>query len=103
MLGSLETFEASLSGPISDRPPTNEFPATIMYGMASLAAIGGASMFVFSSRKLKKDRDQGQTGIDPAHLTAYETSNSAGGYKTNRGEAVLGTTIVSKMPVSQKM
>lgn len=103
LIGSGETFEASLSTPISDKPATNEFPATIMYGMAGLAAIGGASMFVFSSRKLKKDRDQGQTGIDPAHLIAYETSNSAGGYKTNHGEVILRTSNVSKMPVSQNM
>ena len=71
--------------------------------MNRLAAIGEVFMFVFSSRKLKKDCDQGQTGIDPAHLIAYETSNSAGRYKTNRGEAYVGKSNVSKMPVSQKM
>ena len=71
--------------------------------MAGMAVIGGIIMFFFSSRKLKKDRDQGQTGIDPSQMIAYETSNSAGGYKTNRGEAYLGNSNVSKMPVSQKM
>ena len=102
-LGSIETFEVSLSAPVSDKPATDEFPVIVMYGMAGLAAIGGISMFIFSSRKLKKDHDQGQTGIDPAHLTAFETSNSAGGYKTNRGEAYMKTHNISKMPVSQKM
>ncbi|HUT05755.1 MAG TPA: hypothetical protein VMW74_03580 [Nitrosopumilaceae archaeon] len=102
-LGSIETFEASLSAPVSEKPATNEFPAMVMYSMASLAAVGGISMFFFSSRKLKKDQDQGQTGIDPAHLIVYETSNSAGGYKTNRGEAYIENLTISKMPVSQKI
>ena len=60
-----------------------------MYGMASIAAIGGAAMFVFSNRKAKKDLDQGQTGIDPAHLRTFESSKSAGSWKTNRGESYL--------------
>ena len=70
-----------------------------MYGMAGMAAIGGIAMFIFSSRKLKKDENKGQTGVDPTHLQAYETSNSAGGYKTNRGEAILANHQESKMPV----
>ena len=46
-------------------------------------------MFVISDRKVKKEKDKGQTGIDPAHLRSFETSTSAGGYKTNRGESYL--------------
>jgi len=88
-LGSIETFEARLSTPVNEKPATDKFPATVMYGMASIAVLGGAVMFVFSNRKAKKELDQGQTGIDPANLRVFETSNSARGYKTNRGEAYL--------------
>ena len=87
--GIIETFEASLSAPVNEKPATDDFPATVMYGMAGLALVGGIVMFVFSSRKAKKELDQGQTGIDPAFLRVYETSQSSGGYKTNRGEAYL--------------
>ena len=97
-LGPLEVFEANLSAPVKEKPATDEFPALVMYGMAGIAAIGGMTMLVFSNRKLKQDQEQGQTGIDPAHLIAYETSNSSGGYKTNRGETVL-KKITSKTPV----
>ena len=69
-----------------------------MYGMAGMAVIGGIVMFVVSNRKLKQDKDQGQTGIDPAHLRSYETSDSAGGYKTNRGESYIVPS-ESKMPI----
>ena len=69
-----------------------------MYGMAGIAVIGGIVMFVFSNRKLKQDKNQGQTGIDPAYLRSYETSDSAGGYKTNRGESYLASS-ESKMPI----
>lgn len=96
--GPIEIFETSLSSPINAKPATNEFPSTVMYGMASIAAIGGASMFVFSNRKAKKDLDQGQTGIDPAHLRAFETSQSTGSWKTNRGESHLKENF-SKTPV----
>jgi len=88
-LGPIEIFETSLSSPVSEKPATDEFPATVMYGMASIAAIGGAAMFVFSNRKAKKDLDQGQTGIDPAYLRSFESSQSAGSWKTNRGESYL--------------
>ena len=88
-LGTIETFETSLSSPVSEKPATDEFPATVMYGMASIAAIGGAAMFVFSNRKAKKDLDQGQTGIDPAYLRTFESSPSTGSWKTNRGESYL--------------
>lgn len=98
-IGSIETFNAKLSAPVNSTPVIDKFPAAIMYGMAGLAAIGGVGMFLFSNRKLKKDHDQGQTGIDPANLMAYEISTSAGGYRTNRGEAVLVNPEISKMPV----
>ncbi len=63
-----------------------------------MAVIGGIIMFVFSSRKLEHDKDQGQTGIDPSHLRSYETSESAGGYKTNRGESYVITS-ETKTPI----
>jgi hypothetical protein len=99
-IGSIETFEASLSAPVTENPATDEFPATIMYGMAGMAAFGGIAMFVISNRKLKKDQDQGQTGIDPTNLIAYDTSSSAGSYKTNRGESHLQRKNISKTAVT---
>ena len=98
-LGSIETFEARLLQPVNEDPGPSAFPESIMYGMAGMAAIGGIAMFFFSSRKLKQDQNQGQTGIDPAYLTVYDISNSAGGYKTNRGESYLAINKTSKMPV----
>lgn len=95
--GGIEVFETSLKNTVSDTPETG-FPGGVMYGMAGMAVIGGIIMFVFSNRKLKQDKDQGQTGIDPAHLRSYETSESAGGYKTNRGESYLVSS-ESKMPI----
>jgi hypothetical protein len=68
---------------------TGGFPVMIIYGMAGLAVVGGVAFFVFSNRALKKEAGQGQTGIDPSRLTGYQTSASAGGYQTNRGEAQL--------------
>jgi hypothetical protein len=70
-----------------------------MYGMAGMAAIGAGIMFVISDRKLKKDKNEGQTGVDPAHLRSYETSNSVGSYKTNRGESLLVSNEKSKMAI----
>ena len=95
----IEVFETNLNSLVSQRPATNEFPATIMYGMAGMAAIGAVVMLVKSNRKLKKDKNEGQTGVDPAHLRSYETSNSAGGYKTNRGESLLVSNEKSKMAI----
>ena len=100
-LGGIEIFETSLRNNISEKPGTDEFPASVMYGMAGMAVIGGVVMFVISNRKLKRDQNQGQTGIDPSHLRTYETSNSAGGYKTNRGESYLIPSETSKMPISR--
>ena len=98
-LDGIEVFETNLNSLVTQRPATNEFPATIMYGMAGMAAIGAGIMFVISDRKLKKDKNEGQTGVDPAHLRSYETSNSAGGYKTNRGESLLVSNEKSKMAI----
>jgi hypothetical protein len=67
---------------------TGEFPVTIVYGMAAMAAIGGVVFFIKSSRSLK-NQETAQTGIDPNRLTSYQTSASSGGYQTNRGEAQL--------------
>jgi len=67
---------------------TGEFPILIVYGMAGMAAIGGIGFFIFSNRALKNEQTA-QTGIDPSRLTGYQTSASAGGYQTNRGEAQL--------------
>ena len=98
-LDRIEVFETNLNSLVSQRPATDEFPATIMYGMAGMAALGAGIMFVISDRKLKKDKNEGQTGVDPAHLRSYETSNSAGGYKTNRGESLLVSNEKSKMAI----
>lgn len=69
---------------------TGGFPVMIIYGMAGMAVVGGGAFFFFSSRSLKKQEgQQGQTGIDPSRLRAYETSTGAGGYQTVRGEAQL--------------
>jgi hypothetical protein len=87
--GGDEVFHTSLKSLVDQKPDTDEFPATVMYGMVGFAVVGGIVMFVISDRKLKKDKNEGQTGVDPAHLIAYETSSSAGGYKTNRGESHL--------------
>ncbi|MFB5597464.1 MAG: hypothetical protein ACE5RJ_00380 [Nitrosopumilaceae archaeon] len=68
---------------------TGQFPVMIIYGMAAMAAIGGGAFFMFSNRQLKRQKETGQTGIDPSRLRAYETSAGSGGYKTTRGEAQL--------------
>ena len=67
---------------------TGDFPVFIIYGMAGIAALAGIAFFFISSRSLKNEK-QGQQGIDPNRLIGYETSDSSGGYKTNRGEAQL--------------
>ena len=67
---------------------SGEFPAFILYGMAGMAAIGGAAIMIISQRKLKKEgTNLQQTGIDPSQLTGVQTSASSGGYQTVRGEA----------------
>lgn len=98
-LDSIETFEADLLRIIIEKPEP-EFSESIMYGMAGMAAIGGISMFVISNRKLKKEENQGQTGVDPADLKSYVTSSSAGSYQTNRGESYLVKHDKSKTAVT---
>lgn len=68
---------------------TGDFPVFIMYGMAGMAAVGAVAFFAYSSRQMKKEQGQGQTGIDPSRLVGRQTSESSGGYHTNRGEAQL--------------
>ena len=68
---------------------TGGFPVGIIYGMAGMAAVGAVAFFIFSNRQLKKEKDQGQSGIDPSRLRAYQTSAASGGYQTVRGEAQL--------------
>jgi len=66
------------------------FPVGIIYGMAAMAAIVGAGIFIISNRKLKAEAGQTeQTGIDPSRLRAYQTSAGSGAYQTVRGEAQL--------------
>jgi hypothetical protein len=84
----IQVFNTSLKNTVKDTTETG-FPVGVMYGMAGMVAIGGIAMFVISNRKLKHDKDQGQTGIDPSQLKSYETSDSVGGYKTNRGESYV--------------
>ncbi len=67
---------------------TGDFPIMIVYGMAGMAAVAGIIFFFISNRSLKNEK-QGQQGIDPSRLVGYQTSASAGGYQTNRGEARL--------------
>ena len=98
-LEGIELFHTSLKSLVTQKPDTDEFPATVMYGMAGFAVIGGIIMFVISNRKLQKDKNEGQTGVDPIYLVAYDTSNSSGGYKTNRGESHLVLNEKSKMPL----
>ena len=98
---TLRYFTHNLRSQVTQKPDTDEFPAMVMYGMAGIATVGGAVMFVISDRKIKKEKNKGQTGINPAHLRSYETSTSAGGYKTNRGESYLASDKreESKMPL----
>jgi hypothetical protein len=94
----VEVFETNLKKTVNVQTETG-FPGGVLYGMAGMSVIGGIVMFVVSNRKLQHDKDQGQTGIDPSHLRSYETSESAGGYKTNRGESHMIISETSKMPI----
>jgi hypothetical protein len=95
--GALDILDGVEIAGVTPKPPegyattsTGDFPVMIVYGMAGVAAIAGGAFFVFSNRSLKKiEHEQGQTGIDPSRLVGYQTSSSAGGYQTNRGEAQL--------------
>ncbi len=69
------------------------FPIMIVYGMAGMAGIGTIGILFWSSRKLKSEKGQGQTGIDPSQLQGYATSAASGGYQTVRGEAQLKSDV----------
>jgi len=88
-LGNSEIFGVTPNAPEGYASTSSgEFPAYILYGMAGMAAIGGAAMMMMSKRKLNKEKGHyQQTGIDPSQLTGVQTSASSGGYQTIRGEA----------------
>ncbi len=93
--GALDNLDGIEIAGVTPTPPedymttsTGDFPVMIVYGMAGIAAVAGIAFFFISSRSLKNEQ-QGQQGIDPNRLQGYETSDSSGGYKTNRGEAQL--------------
>ena len=88
-LGTSEIFGVTPTAPEGyATTSTGEFPAFILYGMAGMAAVGGAAIMIISQRKLKKEgKNLQQTGIDPTQLTGSQTSASSGGYQTVRGEA----------------
>ena len=89
VLGTSEIFGVTPNAPEGYASTSSgEFPAFILYGMAGAAAAGGAAMMMISKRKLDKEKGHyEQKGIDPSQLTGYQTSASAGGYQTVRGEA----------------
>ena len=90
-LGSSEIFGVTPNAPEGYASTSSgEFPAFILYGMAGMAAIGGAAIMMMSRRKLAKESGHmHQSGIDPSQLTGVATSASSGGYQTVRGEAHL--------------
>jgi len=89
VLGTSEIFGVTPNAPEGYASTSSgEFPAFILYGMAGMAALGGAVMMLVSKRKLNKEKGHyQQTGIDPTQLTGVQTSASSGGYQTIRGEA----------------
>jgi len=89
VLGTSEIFGVTPNAPEGYASTSSgEFPAYILYGMAGMAAAGGAAMMLISKRKLNKEKGHyQQTGIDPTQLTGVQTSASSGGYQTVRGEA----------------
>ncbi len=93
--GALDILDGLEIAGVTPTPPegfattsTGDFPVFIIYGMAGMAVIGGVAFFIYSNRALKNEK-QGQQGIAPSSLVGYQTSASAGGYQTNRGEAQL--------------
>lgn len=70
---------------------TGSFPIFIIYGMSGAAAAGAVGFFIWSSKKAKRESEFVQTGIDPKYLRGVTTSEAAGGYHTNRGEAELAS------------
>ena len=98
-INGIEVFQTDLKSLVTQKPDTDEFPATVMYGMAGFAAIGTVVMLVVSNKKIKMEKNEGQTGVNPADLSTYEISDSAGSYKTNRGESVLLSKDRSHTPI----
>ena len=98
-IGDLEVFQTSLRTSQPEISDGDEFLSTALYGMTGMAVVAAVAMFVISNQKLKRDKNEGQTGVDPAHLRSYDTSESSGSYKTNRGESYLISDNKSKMPV----
>lgn len=89
-LDGAEIFGVTPKAPQGSGQTTGQgFPIMIIYGMAAMAGIGTIAVLFMSSRKLKAEEGQGQSGIDPSQLQSYATSSSAGGYQTSRGEAQL--------------
>ncbi|MCY4491343.1 MAG: hypothetical protein OXC46_07770 [Thaumarchaeota archaeon] len=93
--GALDVLDGLEIVGVTPTPPegytttsTGDFPVFIIYGMAGMAVIGGVAFFIYSNRALKNEK-QGQQGISPDRLVGYKTSESSGGYHTNRGEAQL--------------
>jgi hypothetical protein len=93
--GANEVFLTDLKNSVSLKPDTGDFPTHVILGMAAIAAIAGVGFFIFSNRSMK-NQSTVQTGIDPKHLVAYQTSSSSGGYQTNRGESYLKSIDDSK-------
>jgi len=91
VLGTSEIFGVTPNAPEGYASTSSgEFPAVILYGMAGMAAVGGAAMMFMSKRKLAKEKGHyQQTGIDPTQLTGVQTSASSVGYQTIRGEALV--------------
>ena len=58
-LGNSEIFGVTPNAPEGYASTSSgEFPAYILYGMAGMAAIGGAAMMMISKRKLNKEKGQ---------------------------------------------
>lgn len=78
----------AVTGERREGGPEEGFQSNVMYGMTAAGIIGTVIFFWVSSVKSKKE-GSGQTGIDPSALRVRETSLSAGGYRTNRGESYV--------------
>jgi hypothetical protein len=68
---------------------SGNFPVTIIYSMTGMAVLGTIGFFYWSNKRAKSQSSYMQTGIDPKYLRSITTSEAAGGYHTNRGEAEL--------------
>jgi len=68
---------------------SGNFPVIVIFSITGMSVIGTIGFFIWSDKKSKNEIEQIQTGIDPSRLTSYQTSMTAGGYHTNRGESQL--------------